>query len=147
MGIGPRLVGGELDQAAAGLGREIDREAEQRLADALAPVARIDPDGIDLGPCRAEARESGNDCHLQTSDDPVVSARVVLDCDQDLVAVLARDGVEGFGVGWGQGIFESFALGTKRIVRQQAHDLGQIGGGGRADFHGARAGRRARLAQ
>jgi len=134
--FGPRLVGGQLDQAAAGLAREIDRGSEQRVADALAAVALVNPDGLDLGPGCAEAREPGNEGQLQASDDPVVSTRAGLDRDQDLVAVLARDGVEGFGIGWWQGILEALAMGPKWIVREQAYDFGQFGGIRRADFQG-----------
>ena len=96
-----RLVGGQLDQAAAGRARQIDRDAEQRLADALAAVASVDPDAFDLGPGGTLARESGNEGQLQAADDPVAPARVGLDRDQDLIAMLARDGVEGRGIGRG----------------------------------------------
>ena len=124
-------------RSRARLSGAIDCESEQRFADALAAMALVDPDGFDLGPGCAEAREPGNEGQLQATDDPVVSTRAGLDRNQNLVAVLARDGVEGFGIGGRQGILEALALGPKRIVRQQAYDFGQFGGISRADFQGA----------
>ena len=76
---------------------------------------------------------------MQAADDPVAPHWVGLDRDQDLIAVLARDGVEGLGVGGRQGVVVALAVGAKRIVRQQADDRRQIGGAGRPDLHGLRA--------
>src|SRR5258708_29927122 len=67
VGLASRFVGGELHQPAALLLRPLDRMADERLAQPLAAVARVDPHPFDLRAPHPLAGAAGDDGQLQNA--------------------------------------------------------------------------------
>src|SRR3546814_5157948 len=66
--VGPRLVGGQLYQAAATLPAAGDGPGEHRAPDAAAAIRSGNPHALDLASPLTQARQPGNEGELEIAD-------------------------------------------------------------------------------
>ena len=130
-GIGPGLVGGQLDEAATRCPRALDGLAEQRLADALSAMRSGDAHAFDLGAAHAGAAETVDNGKLQATGDRTADLGKQIN-----IARLGGHPVEGVAVGRGQRVDRLFAALPQPVVCQHPHDRRQVAAFGHAKGEG-----------
>ncbi len=118
VGVGPALVGGQLDQGCSARLGPGDRLVHHRLARAAAAQRRIDAHGSDLRPPGAAARQAGDEAELEAADHPPVQLG-----HHHLLVRVGGDRGEG---GLVRRIDRGLAILAQRVVRQQPQDRRQV---------------------